>query len=182
MSTQEQDSEESSTRPRRLIHEIQEHAYGWHEAALNVHQEDPLNRKHDPDRVERILHNAVMQYWKVLSWFHDCDNERIEDLWTENESLLEGVERADTLEDVGDLRFETRMEISTKTDMLAGTVREYEESPYCLPVDQATTVLDALDKLAYELGFTARESSRTQRTPIDEDLVEDLDSWIEKNL
>lgn len=51
-----------------------------------------------------------------------------------------------------------------------------------VPAGQIDNTIDELHDFRHKLGFTAKAADSTPRTSIDEDLVEEVEEWRQKNL
>lgn len=170
-----------SPRPRRIVHDAQEHAFRWHEVCLRVHQgvSDV-----EPDVAARMYHTAVLNLWKQLERFRDQSTAK--DLWNEpvfshpvdrDPRLSELLELADLLEadpdEVTLSGIADRVNSGTdavpislanigryyhlRADDIEPTVDEPEGGRVArvMEVPDAFAVHRQLDDVAHEIGFDA---------------------------
>lgn len=148
--------EERSSRPRQMIHDAQEHAYQWHEKALQAHQGVA---QADREAIRRMFHTAVLNYWTQLR--RHSDNKHARDLWTE--PVITGDGEIDALKDLGGIRFETERSGEGHFDPETGEVVGQTVRPASLSIEQSAEALDQLDRVANALSFDAAAKEERPR-------------------
>jgi hypothetical protein len=162
-----------------MIGDAQEHAHHCQETALAAHAGTTAVGR---ARAERDLHVAVMSYWALLQRFQS--ETQLSDKWRLDGGVEDGVDpdewtvaidgQQHTLADLGAWRFRTREVVEDAGGPIVGERVDRHHEPETLPMSAAIDVLDLLDRVAHELGFTASTEDVTPHTEADHEDVRTL--------
>lgn len=156
-------SEDGDQEPKRLIYEMRRRVQAARNQFWAEGVEGRLSHETHLD-----LAKTTLQYYDVLYEYRDEDG-LDEDDWPDVSPLRDRVGR--------------RIERETKSAGRGrGTSTESVPAVTEIPVEHIVGLTEELDDLAKKLGFSAPAKASTPRTQIDNDLVDKVEQWRQKNL
>lgn len=155
------DDDEVSSPFGRLIYNAQEE---MDRARMLYFQERAANSVSD-DTIS-YLQASLLRYYSILRRYRDVD--AVEELWTDEFEQLQEYALSDQT-------------VATRSAG-RGSRQSITSRPGRVDPKVAVELSHQLDDIATELGFSATPDEATHRTKIDDELMEEVESWRKQNL
>lgn len=153
--------DETSNPFGRLIYNAQEE---MDRARMLYFQERAANSVSD-DTIS-YLQASLLRYYSIMRRYRDVD--AVEDLWTDEFEQLQEYALSD--------------QTVAKQSAGRGSRQSVASRPGRVDPKVAVKLSQKLDDIATELGFSAAPDEATHRTKIDDELMEEVESWRKQTL
>jgi len=113
----------------------------WHQGRMDPDAEDP----------RPAYHNYMIQYYNVLRPYLK-NTKGVEEYWEKN---VEGVPELDSLKGLDEWRYKYKKDTTHRHNPNDGDESETKTSPKFFSPEKVSKIVDVLDEVALELGFSA---------------------------